>query len=493
MNKKKHCNRLSALGLALLVGFIFPTLSTQAQGTIDLDRLVNQTRTETGMKHGTLSVCVYNISAGKTVYTSQADLSVTPASLQKLFTTGVGFDRLGSGFRFQTRLFVRGDTDRDGVLHGNIYIVGGGDPLLGSYRYRQTSIDSLFDGWTQALRKKGIRRVDGRICFNTSVFDDSPLHDSWQWGDVGNYYGAGVSGLNFHENMYFVYFNAGRKLGFPASTVGTKPKNLDLRGTCEVTTGAENSGDQVVIYGSPTSKERLYRGTVPMGKQNFAVRGALPEPARTCADMFASHLRTNGIGISSSSVQVYSTPDSLRSVLDYYSPDYYTIAQYTNLTSNNIYAESIFKYLGYKQHGSGSYENGSRAVMDYFKEKGLDVGGVRVVDGSGLSRLNRTTASFLCRYLAMMSKEDYYDDFIHSLAKVGESGTARNMLPTLPLGITVRVKTGTMDGVKAYAGYIQARNGDLLCYAIVSNNHDCSSKAVGDKLNKILLKIATLY
>ena len=70
---------------------------------------------------------------------------------------------------------------------------------------------------------------------------------------------------------------------------------------------------------------------------------------------------------------------------------------------------------------------------------------------------------------------------------------SRNLLPTLPAGISVNLKTGTLDGVKSYAGYITARNGDLLCYAIVSNNHDCSSKAVGDKLNKILLKIATLY
>lgn len=472
---------LTAMGLAY------------GQSTLELERLVNQTRSETGMKHSRLSVCVHNITTGKTVYSSQADMSMTPASVQKIITTGVGFARLGSDFRFQTRLFVRGETDREGVLHGNIYIFGGGDPLLGSYRYRQTTADSLFHSWMTALRKKGIRRVDGRVCFNTSVFDDQPLHDSWQWGDVGNYYGAGVWGLNFHENMFFVYFNAGRKLGFPATAVGTKPKNIDIHGTCEVTTAAENTGDQVIIYGTPTSKERLYRGTVPLGKQDFSVRGAMPDPPRNCADLFATYLRSNNVGISSSSIQIYSTPDSLRPLLDYYSTDYYTIAQYTNLTSNNIYAESIFKYLGYKQHGSGSFEGGARAVMDWFKEKGLDMGGVRVVDGSGLSRLNRTTTSFLCRYLEVVSKEPYYNDFRQSLAKVGESGTAHNLLPTLPSGISINLKTGTLDGVKSYAGYITARNGDLLAFAIVCNDHECTDKAIAEKLNKILQKVATIY
>ena len=418
---------------------------------------------------------------------------MTPASVQKLFTTGVGFAKLGSNFRFCTKVAIRGTTDRDGVLHGNIYIIGGGDPLLGSYRYRQTSPDSLFDSWTTAIRKKGIRRVDGRVCYNSSIFDEQPLHDSWQWGDVGNYYGAGVSGLNFHENMYFVYFNAGRKLGHPASAVGTKPKNIDIHGSCEVTTAGENSGDQVVIYGTPTSNERLYRGTVPLGKQNFAVRGAMPHPSRTLADLFSSHMRTHNISISGNSMQVYSIPDSMRSIVDYYSTDYYTIAQYTNLTSNNIYAESIFKYLGYKKYGLGSFDNGARAVTDYFKEKGLEAGGVRIIDGSGLSRLNRTTADFLCRYLVSMAKEGFSADFRQSLAKVGQSGTAKNMLPSLPKDITVLVKTGTMDGVKSYAGYIITRNGQMLSFAIMANDYECNSQTAGDLLNKILLKLATSY
>ncbi len=479
--------------LLLALAALWAPLPAAAQSTADIEQLVNRTHKETGMQHGTLAVCVYNATSGKTIYSHNADLSMTPASVQKLFTTGTGFARLGADFRFTTKLAVRGNVDREGVLHGNVYLMGGGDPLLGSYRYRQTTPDSLFAGWTAALHKKGIRRVDGRVCYNVNVFDEAPLHDSWQWGDVGNYYGAGVSGLNFHENMYFVYFNAGKRLGYPATAVRTVPKNIDIHGSCEVTTAAENTGDQVTIYGTPTSKERIYRGTVPLGKNDFAVRGALPNPARTCADLFSSYLRTQGIGVSSSAMQVYSVPDSLRQVLDYYSTSYYTIAQYTNLTSNNIYAESIFKYLGYAKYGLGSFNNGSRAVMEWFNEKGLETGGIKVVDGSGLSRLNRTTTDFLCRYLTAMSREPFYNDFLQSLAKVGESGTAKNLLPGLPMGITVRVKTGTMDGVKSYAGYVITPHGQTLAFAIVSNGHDCSERAVTDKLNKILYKIATMY
>ncbi len=468
-------------------------VSLHAQPTADLDRLVKQVQGEEGMQYGTLSVCVYNVTTGKKFYSYKSERSMMPASVQKLFTTGVGFARLGSEFRFVTKMAVRGDIDREGILHGNIYIFGGGDPLLGSYRYRQTSYDSLFTSWTNAIRKKGIRRVDGRVCYNASIFDDQPLHDSWQWGDVGNYYGAGVWGLNFHENMYFVYFNPGKRLGQPATVARTQPKNIDIQSKNEVTTGPEKSGDQVIIYGSPTSKERVYRGTVPLGKNDFAVRGALPNPARCCADLFASHLRTQGIGVTMGSMQINSNPDSLRPVMDFHSPHYYSIAQYTNLTSNNIYAESIFKYLGYQKYGTGTFENGARAVTDYFDERGLEHGGVRIVDGSGLSRLNRTTTDFLCRYLMTLSRESFYEKFLKSLAVVGQSGTAKDMLPTLPNDIKVSLKTGTMEGVRSYAGYIVTRSGETLAFAIISNDYDCSNKEVSDKLNRILLKIATVY
>lgn len=480
--------RLIVLTVAMLA-----TLVSGAQQVADLERTILSVHRESEMRHGTLSVCVYNMTKGKEVYSYNPQLAVVPGSVNKLFTTGVAFARLGSEFRFTTHIGIRGNIDRDGVLHGNIYIIGGGDPMLGSYRYRQTAPDSLFDGWIKALKRRGIRRVDGRVCYHVGIFDEQPLHDTWQWGDVGNYYGAGVSGLNFHENMYFVYFNPGSKLGYPASSTRVSPKNIDVHGVCEVTTGPENSGDNVVIYGSPTNNERIYRGTVPLGRNDFRVRGALPNPAKQCADLFSSYLRTHGISISSNSMQVYSQPDSLKIILDYYSSDYYTIAQYTNLTSNNIYAESIFKYLGYAKYGKGTFANGTKVLMDFFKEKKLDVGGVHIVDGSGLSLQNKVTADFVCRFLTTMGKEPYFREFLRSLAKVGESGTAKNLLPNLPAGMSVYIKTGTLDGVKAYAGYIDAANGDRLAFSIISNGHECSSAVAAEKLNKILQKVVGIY
>lgn len=444
------------------------------------------------MKHATLGVEVYNITKKQVVYSHDAQRSATTASLNKLFTTATGFEKLGSNFRFKTTLSYSGQIDNNGVLHGNIYIIGGGDPLLGSYRYRQTTPDTLFHEWATVIKNNGIKSIDGRICYDATIFDNQPLHDSWQWGDIGNYYGSGVCGLNFHENMYFIYFDAGKKIGYPANVNHTIPKDLNVRYYNEVLTGPENSGDRVIIYGDPRNAMRLYTGTVPLGKNNFAVRGALPSPANACAELFARYLRTHDINVSNSVTEIFSKRENTSTLLEYYSNTYYVIAQYTNLTSNNIYAESIFKYLGYQQSGKGTFAQGSKAIYDYITSLGLSTTGIRIVDGSGLSRLNRSTADFMCQFLFKTAQKKTFNDFAKSLARVGESGTAKDLLPNLPKSIDMRLKSGTMEGVKNYAGYVTLSNGDLVCFTILCNNYDCSNTAVKSKLEKILFNIATL-
>ena len=445
-----------------------------SQPAAEMERVVRAALQVEGMQHATLCVSVYDAASGQRLYGHDDQRAVVPASLQKLLTTGTGFARLGDSFRFATRLLMHGEVDRDGVLHGDLYIVGGGDPLLGSYRYRQTTSDTLFALWTAALRSRGVQRIDGRIHYVSSVFSGPQQHDSWQHGDVGNYYGAGATGLNFHENMYFVHFNGGTRQGDPATVARTNPKNITLHALNEVTTGPAGSGDQVVVYGLPQFTERVYSGTVPLGASDFAVRAALPNPARSCADLLATYLRSHGISVSLGAQEALVPPDSVRTVSEYLSPSYKTIAQYTNHTSNNVYAEAIFKYLGYKSSGSGSFASGAKAVEDYLKEKGLPLDGVSVVDGSGLSRLNSVTADFLGRYLSMLRNEPFYEAFFSTLR------TADNP--------AVHYKSGTMQGVRSQAGYIR-QGGRTLAYAVVLNGHTASASVAGAEIDRIVKAI----
>lgn len=471
---------------------LFTPILSHAQRVIDLDKTVNELLKDPYFKHASLSVSVYNINKNTFVYTMDGQRGLLPASMAKIFTTAAGFDKLGSNFRFKTTIGYTGNVDDNGVLHGNIYIVGGGDPLLGSYRYKQTRPDTLFRAWRQALIQHGITEIDGKVCYDVSIFDKQTIHDSWHWGDIGNYYGTGISGLNFHENMYFAYFNASKKLGHPATIDHIEPKNLNINNQNEVVTGPENSGDNVIIYGDPDNVMRHYRGTVPMGMKNFAVRGAMPNPGKSCAELFVNYLRNTGFKVPKQVKEVITPNDSLKIILDYYSNSYYVIAQYINLTSNNMYAESIFKYLGYKSYGKGSFDNGSRVIYDFFREHNLEHSGIKVLDGSGLSRQDRVTTDFVCRFLTEISKMDYYSDFLRAMATAGKNGTVKNLLPNLPTNISMKVKSGTMEGIKAYAGYVTTAKGEKLCFSVICNNYDCSAHQMQKKLEKILYKIAVL-
>ena len=408
--------------ISTVILFLFSiTLVSFSQNTAALSRAVNELAGEDAVKHGTLSVCVYNVNKKSQLYAYNSQRSVIPASLTKMFTTAAGFEKLGKNFRFRTLLAYSGQIERNGTLHGDLYIIGGGDPLLGSYRYRQTVPDSVFAAWHKAVVAAGIKAVDGRVYYDCSIFDNHPIHDNWQWGDIGNYYGSGVGGLNFHENMFFIHFTPGGKLGYPATVSRLEPKGISLHVINEVTTGPAKSGDQVVVYGEPASTIRVCTGTVPIDSRTFSVRASLPKPGQACADLFTAYLRAHRLSVSGAASEAMQRPSKLVTLLEYTSPIYYVIAQYANMTSNNTYAEAIHRYLGYKAYGLGSSANGAKVVGDYIQRLRLQSSGVALEDGSGLSVRNRVTTDFVCRFLTEVSKTSYFDDFRHSLERTAQS------------------------------------------------------------------------
>lgn len=465
---------------------------THAQNTTALQKAVADLAKDPAMRHASLSVCVYDMQSKNQVYAYNSQLSMIPASLTKLFTTAAGFDKLGSDFRFKTTLAYSGVIEKNGTLNGDIYIIGGGDPVLGSYRYAQTIPDTLFATWTEAIASAGIKAVTGRVLYDASIFDGQPLHDNWLWGDIGNYYGSGICGLNFHENMFFIYFNPGTRLGFPTSVARIEPAGLPLRIINNVYTGTAKSGDNVIVYGDPNSTIRTCTGTMPIDDKNFSVRASLPKPSQVCADLFTAYLRRNKISVNGAATESINRPTNLVKILDYTSPTYYIIAQYTNITSNNTYAEAIHRYMGYVVSGKGNSVSGAKAVNDFIKKLKLESSGVLLEDGCGLSSHNRVTADFVCRFLTELKSTGIFGDFARSLALAGENGTVKNILNDLPEDTKVRVKTGSMTGVRNFAGYVIKPNGEKYSFAIIANNFECSGSQMRQKLEKIIYKIAAL-
>jgi len=454
------------------------------------------------LRHGTVALSVRRVRDGQLLLSYNARMSLPPASTFKLVTTATSLAVLGESFRFDTYLEYDGQL-RDSVLTGNLYLRGTGDPSLGSSRFPETTSTLLTRRWREAIQAAGIRRIEGRIIGDARAVTALPLPNGWPWGDIGNYYGAGQFGLNFNENLYRVIFQPDRTVSRPARILRTEPPTPYLQFNNRVLTGPAGSGDEVTIYNAPYSTAVFLEGTVPAGASNFPVRGALPNPAYAAAFALQQELQQAGITVSEP-IASYG-PGSLapveppqrplpRTVLSVHtSPLLAELVQQTNYQSINLYAEALLLATG-KALAKRPVSTGEalEQVANYWRTQGVELSGFRPRDGSGLTPKSSLTADNLSGILASVSKLPAFAPFYESIPVVGESGTVRNLARRTAAAGNVRAKSGTLEAVRAYAGYATGRDGELRCFSIMVNQYQPGTlSALTPYLERILVQLAS--
>ena len=448
------------------------------------------------VRHGVLSVCVKNVKDCQTIFALNQERSLPSASTLKLVTTATALSLLGGDFRYQTFLEhdgeIRGDT-----LIGNLYLRGTGDPSLGSDRFKDSPGSSkLFARWYASVTKAGIKYIKGKVIADDSFFDGNTVADSWIYGDLGNYYGAGVGGLNFNENLYKVKFKPGLKVGDAAPVLGLEPMVPGLNYANFVLTGEKGSGDQVNIYGTPLSYNVTLRGTVPAGFTSFSVKGSLPDPAKYVANLLADYLTSSSVPILKAADSLFSSGGSLgaRKILDeYQSPPMRELCQQTNWWSINLYADAFLRLIGKRLSGKSDYDGASEAVTNYWRSRNADLRGFYIKDGSGLSPSGSLTTQNLTEILAVETKEKTFTDFYKSIAVVGLNGTVRNLGKGTKATGNVRAKSGSIEGTRAYTGYVTTKSGAMLSFAMIAHKYQPeSSRIVSDELVRLMTLLTDL-
>ena len=181
----------------------------------ELQKAVEAIVSDPALSEAVISICAMN-GDGKILADIDADNLLIPASNMKLISTGTALHTLGADYRFRTGIGHDGEIT-DGVLHGDLYIIGGGDPLLASKDSIAIPLEHTFRQWEKLVRDAGIKRIDGRIIGDGRFFEGMPEHPSWLWSDIGTYYGSGTSGLMFYENMQSFKVSAGKEEGAPVN------------------------------------------------------------------------------------------------------------------------------------------------------------------------------------------------------------------------------------------------------------------------------------
>lgn len=424
-------------------------------------------------------------SRGDTLYSRNAGKLFMPASNQKILTGAVGLAQLGADFRFRTAFVARGPV-ANGVLDGDLAIVGRGDPTI-SDRMMGDAMRGLF-AIADSLSARGIRRIEGRLVSGANTFPDAPLGFGWAWDDLDYPYSAGVDELFFNEGFATLKVRGGARAG-DVPTVTVSP----ARGYPAVAMGAQSIVN--VAPGRPNLSWETDRdgatvrvsGTIPVGDsatlevafrdQNAAYLAALNEA-----------LALRGIDVRNG-VRPEAAADTLFATR---SPTLAEIMAHMQKPSQNQVAEIIYKTLGLERTGSGTADSGRRVVQRQLTAWGADTAGHAVRDGSGLSRHDYISPETIIRVLEAMRRAPTFPIFYNSLPVAGVDGTIRSRMKGTPAEGNLRAKTGFVDKARSLSGYVTTADGRLLLFSMLSNNWTVPVRDVERVQDEIGARLAAL-
>jgi D-alanyl-D-alanine carboxypeptidase/D-alanyl-D-alanine-endopeptidase (penicillin-binding protein 4) len=387
---------------ALLAALLAP--AAQAGGPAATERALDRQMSKAGAASGAY---VVDLDTGAELYARAPDVPRLPASVNKLYTTSAALLLYGAEGQLTTE--VLGATEMvDGVVEGNLYLRGGGDPSFSLAEAR---------GLARVLAGSGLRRVTGRVIGDESRFDALRGGPASNFGT--SYWVGPLSGLPFNHGM-----TVGRNARFQS------------------------------------------------------------DPARYAAEQFDRELGRAGVRVRRAA-RAGVTPEGAVLLGEWASPRMSVLARHTNRPSDNYMAETLLKALG-ADHGAGGTTAAGTEVAR--REASTFGANPAMVDGSGLSRQNRTTPRDVVELLVGMDGSELAEPMRISLAVAGQSGTLADRMRGSAAQGRCRAKTGTLNGVSNIAGYCTSRSGARTAFAFLMSGSVWSSHPLQNRMASVLAR-----
>lgn len=429
------------------------------------------------LAHGLSSITVVHAQTGEVLFTANGDLGLATASTLKIVTAATAYQLLGPDFRYKTQLLYAGNIDAQGTLNGYIILKGSGDPTLGSDRYEKARPDALLASWVSAIKTAGIRAVSGTVLADDRLFGGQQTPPRWVWQDMGSYYGAGLSALNWMENKAQLRFQAADRVGAGTQLLSTKPDLPYLQFANNVLTGERGSGDKVYPYAAPYASLVTLTGTYGIDLKK-GIEMALPDAAYDVAWRLKQALERAGIKVSDAPATAMeweqsqkNVPGRTRLLHEHVSPPLREIVYWFNQKSINLYGEALLKTVAHIQGKPTETLDAAQFMANYWCERVRSPRqAMKIYDGSGLSPENRVSTKTMAAILASVKKEKWFDGYFDSF----------------PIYNGLRMKSGTIDGVMGYTGYHTNAQNVPMVFSVMVNNYAGSSQAMRQQLFKLL-------
>lgn len=472
----KKTKSIVKTGLVVLVLLTSMTLNAESESVgIFLNHPITQ--------YANIGVYVKNLTTGEEIDSYRRYNMIPPASTMKLLTTATALEVLGSDFQFTTTLEYSGNI-QNGVLHGNLYIRGGGDPMLGNLEDGQTFLKT----WVKAVSAAGIRQIDGHVIADLSLFDGDALNPAWLWEDAGNYYAPGIYSLAYMDNTMNVQLRSGA-IGTVATVIKTIPDipGIEFENHVRCT---EIDYDGAYVHGVPYSNRRYLTGSVPSNRGVFGVQGDIPNPGLLLAQHLTGSLKAGGIVVGEDASYITEKDMVRRTVLyEHKSKPLKDIVVPTNQHSVNLYAEMLFRYLAIRISVPCTIHNSEQLMRNYWANHGVNIRATCIKDGCGLAPQDAVSPDAFVQLLAYMNGSSERDAFYASLPVSGESGTLKMMLKGTELEGRVHAKSGTIFGTRNYAGYIETPKGETWAFAVMVNSANAKARQIQRVIEQYLLDV----
>ena len=440
---------------------------------------------------GTFGVEARSLATSDTLVESNAHRLLTPASTMKTLTLAVTADQLGWDFTFDTKATTTG-TIANGVLDGDLVIVGSGDP---SFEDWDGSASGVFASWAARLKERGISTIGGRIIGNDRVFTDDGLGAGWMWDDMQYGYSAAASGLQFNEGTAQVFITPGAGVG-DAPLLALSPSHARVPLVSSLTTGAAGTANAISMEALPRTPGARFTGSIAVDSAKQTRLITVGNPTLYFVNAVRTGLQNNGIDVLGSVADiddVMNPPvaDGAAPVLEHRSATLPALADTLMTLSQNLYAETFLRTLGRLKGSGGTAEAGIAVVRRVLGAWGVPASELVMADGSGLSRYNLVTADAMTTVLAHVYKDTRLrDPYTASLPVAGRAGMLSNrMKGTLAEG-NVQAKTGSFSNARALAGFLRSASGEPLVFSIIANNYGVAPAEVDRVTDAIVVALA---
>jgi serine-type D-Ala-D-Ala carboxypeptidase/endopeptidase (penicillin-binding protein 4) len=440
---------------------------------------------------GEWGLLIADAESGETLYEQNADKYFVPASNMKLFTTALALAKLGPEYRFHTTLETRGTISSEGVLGGDLALVGHGDPNLSNRKFPY-ELKEEFDGppekalveLADAVVAKGVKEISGDVIGDDSYFPRERYPNGWEIDDMVWEYGAAISAIVVDDNTVALTLTPGEQAGNPVQGTVT-PATPDFTVENDVVTSAADVKPDLTLTRDPGANIVVVKGSLPAKSAPRKLVLAIEEPAQHAAATLKRLLEERGIkidGVAKARHAQEGTAGDPAVLAEHVSVPLGDAVKLINKISQNLHTEMLLRTVARQSGVWATPDELMKVPADFYSTAGVAPGDVIQADASGLSRHDLVTPRAIVTLLSFAQKQSWFEFYYASLPVAGVDGTLEDRMKNSSATGRIHAKTGSVEHVRTLSGFAETPGGRRVIFSFLSNNQGGKSHEAADAL-----------